>query len=161
MRFFTPLIKVFCIGSLSACASIVGSKSTPVTITSVPSGAKVEILDRDGMMRFTGQTPTTATLANGDGYFTKARYSVKLSKPGYDPSVTSLASSTNGWYWANVFWGLPGVVIGMLLIDPISGAMYEIDQESLSLALNPSRSPEARTPLATPSDGTESVSAPE
>jgi hypothetical protein len=128
-----------------------------VTITSVPSGANVEILDRDGMLRFTGQTPTTATLANADGYFTRARYSVKLSKSGYDPAATSLASSTNGWYWANVFWGLPGVVIGMLLIDPMSGAMYEIDQGTLSLALNPSRSPETRTPAAPVSDATEPI----
>ena len=73
------------------------------------------------------------------------------------PRVTSLASSTNGWYWANVFWGLPGVVIGMLLIDPMSGAMYEIDQGTLSLALSPSRSPGTRTPAAPVSDATEPV----
>ena len=61
MKFIIVIAFISYLGSFSACASIVGSKTTPVTITSVPSGATVEILDRDGMMRFTGQARGVGT----------------------------------------------------------------------------------------------------
>ncbi len=132
MGLIKATLSVLLFSQLAACASIVSHKSTPVTFNSSPPGAKIEVTDRNGVQRFVGQTPATTVLDNGDGYFTKARYSVKLTKEGYEPQISSITPSMNGWYWGNIIFG---GLIGMLIVDPITGAMYEIDQPALNLVM--------------------------
>ena len=117
----------------TGCATIVSDKAYPVTFISEPPGAKVEVKDQNGVTKFMGVTPATATLDAGNGYFTRARYTVTTSKDGYTPSVQQVSSSLNGWYWGNI---LVGGLIGMLIVDPISGAMYEIDNPSLTFNMS-------------------------
>ena len=117
----------------SGCATIVSDKSYPVTFISEPAGAKVEVKDQKGVTRFSGVTPTTATLDAGNGYFTRARYTVTSSKEGYTPATQQISSSLDGWYWGNI---LVGGLIGMLIVDPISGAMFEIDTPSVTLTMS-------------------------
>ena len=47
--------------------------------------------------------------------------------------MQQVSSSLNGWYWGNI---LVGGLIGMLIVDPISGAMYEIDNPSLTFNMS-------------------------
>lgn len=76
--------------STSACATIVSDSSYPVVLNSEPTGAKIEITDKRGMTRFAGTTPATAQLDSGDGYFTKARYTVTMKK-----AIAALLSVTD------------------------------------------------------------------
>lgn len=126
---------VFC-----SCATIVGHTKSSIALDSSPLGAKVEVLDRRGQTKFVGVTPTTASLPNGDGYFTKARYTVKMSKDGFEPSISQMTPDLNGWYFGNILFGSLGL-IGFLIVDPISGAMFEFDTGSIhsNLAASPNQ----------------------
>ena len=127
----------------TGCATILGDRSYPVTITSEPPGAKVEAKDQKGVSRFTGVTPTTAILDSGVGYFTRARYTVTTTKEGYSSAQQQLSSSVSGWYWGNILFG---GLIGMLIVDPATGAMYEIDNSSVNLSMARSFEPSFTTP---------------
>ena len=113
------------ITALPGCASIFSEDTYPVSITSAPSSASIEIKNEDGKTVYTGNTPATIKLKAGAGYFDGERYQVTFRKDGYQPSTYTLNSGIDGWYWGNL---LIGGVLGMLIIDPATGAMYTLPQ---------------------------------
>ena len=113
--------------SFSSCATIFGHGQYPVVINSVPSNAKVTITDRKGQVVFMGATPASVSLKSSAGYMSRAQYAVKVQAPGYADQVYPLNARLNGWYFGNLFLG---GLIGMLIIDPASGAMYKMDSPS-------------------------------
>ena len=117
---------------LSSCASIVSKSSYPITINSAPSEAKIVIKDKKGIQIFAGQTPATIKLKAGSGFFGKARYQVTFNKNGYDTKTVPVEFKLDGWYFGNL---LLGGVLGMLIIDPATGAMYKLDTEFLNETL--------------------------
>lgn len=127
------LIICFLACVLTGCASIVSDKNYPVTLSTDPSGAKVEIFDESGNTKFTGVTPTTATLRAGDAYFDSIDYRVRFTKAGYSPAERVIESSIDGWYWGNIIFG---GLIGLLIVDPLTGAMFEIDESYISTTLS-------------------------
>ena len=112
------------------CATIVSKTSYPVSITTNPRGAQLSITDKKGKEIFRGMTPATIKLKAGAGYFSRAEYQVKLSSPGYQENIIPITFKLNGWYFGNI---LLGGLIGMLIIDPASGAMWRIDKESTEI----------------------------
>ena len=77
---------------------------------------------------FSGPSPATMTLSASDGYFKKAEYQVTVNAPGVEPQVRTVNFKLDGWYIGNlVFGGL----IGFLVVDPLSGAMYKIDEPGM------------------------------
>jgi hypothetical protein len=124
-----------CMAMLSTgCASIVSKGKYPVSIITEPAAAKIEIKDQHGVVRFAGTSPATAILDAGNGYFTRARYTVTASKDGYNPATMPLQNSIDGWYWGNI---LVGGLVGLLLVDPITGAMFELDTPVANMSLAP------------------------
>ena len=108
---------------LSSCASIVSKSSYPVSIRTNPAGANVSITDKKGKEVYKGQSPAVVTLKSGAGFFAKAEYQVKLSSPTFADKVIPVNYKLNGWYFGNLLFG---GVIGMLIIDPATGAMWRI-----------------------------------
>lgn len=106
---------------LQGCASILSNSAYPVLIDSNPAGAGFVIKNRNGIEVAHGQTPATITLDSGAGYFKKADYTVQFSKPGFQSQTYLLKSYINGWYWGNVL-----NPIGMVLVDPATGAMWRL-----------------------------------
>jgi hypothetical protein len=118
----------------SSCASIVSKSNYPIVINSHPSESSILISNSKGMEIFRGHTPATVVLKSSEGFFEKASYQVKFSKPGYEDKVVPLTCKVNGWYWGNlVFGGL----IGFLIVDPATGAMFKLDREFLNETLTP------------------------
>jgi len=118
--FSAILLIVIC----SGCASIVSKSNWPLTVISTPSGAKVEITNIDGELAYSGTTPATMKLKSGAGYFSKQSYKVKLTMDGFGEKIIPVECKLNGWYIGNlVFGGL----IGFLIVDPLTGAMYQLD----------------------------------
>ncbi|WP_375738286.1 hypothetical protein [Pseudomonas boanensis] len=107
----------------TGCASIFSEETYPVQVTSAPSGASIEIRDEDDNVVYNGTTPATVKLASSAGYFDGEMYTVKFSKPGYADEQFVVNSGIDGWYWGNL---LIGGVLGMLIIDPATGAMYDL-----------------------------------
>jgi hypothetical protein len=126
MTIIKTVKKVTLLGSLlmfSGCASIVSDSSYPVAIQSTPDFANFTITNKSGVTVHTGVTPTIVTLKAGAGYFKSESYSIKVSKEGYADKTFVLSSTMDGWYWGNI---LIGGLIGMLIVDPITGAMYKL-----------------------------------
>ena len=111
----------------SSCATIFGHSSYPVSINSNPSGAIVNITNKKNKEIFKGQTPVTVTLKSSAGFFSKAEYQVKISSTGYTEQVIPVSFTLNGWYFGNI---LIGGLVGMLIIDPATGAMWRLESPS-------------------------------
>ncbi|TDN39745.1 hypothetical protein E4631_09295 [Hymenobacter sp. UV11] len=121
---------------LSSCASIVSHSSWPVAIASSPIGATVSIVNSHGQEVFTGVTPINTSLKSGAGFFAGEHYTVNFSMPGYDTKTAALGTSVNGWYFGNILFG---GIIGLLIVDPATGAMYRLDQQAMQATLTQSR----------------------
>ncbi|MEA3250589.1 MAG: hypothetical protein U9Q35_03265 [Pseudomonadota bacterium] len=123
--------------ALSGCATIVGDRDETVTLNSSPSDAHIVITDERGNEVISDTTPTTAQLKKADGsYFGGKTYTVEISKDGYDSRTLTINSTPNGWYIAGniVFGGL----IGWLVVDPLTGAMYNLSPSEINASLNES-----------------------
>ena len=107
----------------AGCASIVSDSDYPVQVSSVPWKTEFEIYDQNNILVHSGYTPSTVKLKAGDGYFDGQRYTIKFRKTGYQDQTTQINTSLDGWYWGNI---LLGGLIGMLLVDPLTGAMYKL-----------------------------------
>ncbi len=119
---------------LSGCASIIKGGSQDISISSSPSGATFQVKDNKSQLSaINGTTPGTVTLKKGTGYFSSASYTVTVSKEGYHPHVVTLSGSVNGWYLGGnlIFGGL----IGYLVVDPLTGAMWTLSPDNVQAGL--------------------------
>ncbi|HIC09905.1 MAG TPA: hypothetical protein EYO61_00920 [Campylobacterales bacterium] len=119
------------------CATIMGNDTQLIGIKSNPNQANITITDEKGSIVFSGLTPTTVTLAKSDGtYFGGKVYQVQISKPGFETQNIKIEASANGWY---IFGNLVfGGLLGWLIIDPLSGKMYNLSPEDIGTTLNKS-----------------------
>lgn len=113
------------------CASIVHSGNRSISINTEPPGATASIRKSGGGLNdvvVVQQTPCTVSLDPKKGYFKGQSYTLRLEMPGYQATEVELTSKMSGWYWGNlVFGGL----IGMLAVDPATGAMWNIEPEKV------------------------------
>src|SRR4051794_26213226 len=128
---------------LSGCASIVSKSSSPVYIRTNPAGATVSITNKNGKEVFSGKCPTSVTLSTGAGFFSKAAYQVKLSSPGFSDKIVPVNYKLNGWYFGNILFG---GAIGMLIIDPATGAMWKIQDPLVDETLDKATASQAVKP---------------
>lgn len=125
-RFLMALSQLVGTTSLFAatgCATIVGKSEYPVVFDTEPSGARIVVTDRDGHLMYKGESPVTLTLSSSAGYFRAASYDVKASKDGFEPGTGLLTANVDPYYFCNIFFG---GLIGMLIVDPATGAMYRL-----------------------------------
>ncbi|MDR2891384.1 MAG: hypothetical protein LBV18_07330 [Alistipes sp.] len=127
LRFLAILVAAAALST--SCASIVSRNSYPVYFESQPEGARVMIENRDGYVVFEGQTPVTVYLDSSAGYMRRAIYRVTYRHLDREPMTTYIDAQVNGWYFGNLLFG-PYAWIGMLMIDPLSGAMYRIPERA-------------------------------
>lgn len=132
MRSKISIIFLAVIILFSSCASIVSKSLYPITIDSTPANAKISITDKKGKEIYLGNTPATVKLKAGAGFFTKAEYQVKFSSAGYEDKIVPVVFKLDGWYFGNI---LIGGFLGMLIIDPATGAMWKLDTKSLNETL--------------------------
>ncbi len=135
MNFKIKFIAIASVLIMTSCASIVSSSSWPISINSSPSEAKISIKDKKGIEIYSGNTPATLKLKSGAGFFSKARYQVTFEKTGYDKKVVPVEFKLNGWYFGNIIFGGP---LGLLIIDPATGAMFKLETEFLNETLTKS-----------------------
>lgn len=120
---------------LSSCASIVSSSTYPLSINTTPGNANVVVTNTYGKQIYMGKTPATVRLRASNGFFERAEYQVKLSSPGYVDKVIPVTFKLDGWYFGNILFG---GLIGMLIVDPATGAMWKIDSKYMNETLSPS-----------------------
>jgi hypothetical protein len=76
-------------------------------------------------------------LKSGSAFFSKESYSVVFKKDGYEPKKVNVECKLNGWYFGNI---LIGGLIGMLIVDPATGAMYKLEGEGITETLSAQKS---------------------
>ena len=119
----------------TSCASIVSKSNYPLSIESTPSQANIIIKNKKGLEIYKGTTPTTVDLEAGSGFFSKASYTIEFKKDGYDDKTVPVEFKLDGWYFGNILFG---GVIGLLIVDPATGAMYKLDTEFINETLTQS-----------------------
>ena len=139
-KIFLPLLAALC-AFLSGCASIVEGGAKTVQISSEPPGAKLSIYDSKQKLIATQTTPTFITLRREQGYFSAANYRMVCEMPGYTSSEMQFKSTLNPWYLGNIVFG---GLIGILIVDPATGAMWSFPSKELNFTLGSlGTSPEA------------------
>ncbi len=125
------ILKLFSIGAIAttfSCASILSKSEYPITVSSNPEHVKFDI-ERipDGMKIFKGETPTTVVLNASKGYFQKAQYRVNFyDNKGVLIKSVPLEANLDPWYVGNIVFG---GLIGLLVVDPLTGAMWKLPEE--------------------------------
>ncbi len=136
-------VAVLTVTFLASCASIVSKSEYPVSISSKPEGADISVTNRAKENVFVGKTPTTVVLKAGASFFKGEDYTVTFKKEGYTPHTAQIRRGVDGWYIAgNLFFG---GLIGWLIVDPGTGAMWTL--ENLHIEMNPQSSSSIRNEL--------------
>ena len=129
MKNHTAFLLVVAAVVLAGCASIVSKSEYPVAITSNPIGADFVVKRDNGVPVASGVTPATIVLPASEGYFQPAKYTIEYKRKGVMQSVP-LTAKIDGWYFGNLLFG--GVIIGMLIVDPATGAMWRLNDTAVA-----------------------------
>lgn len=113
-------------GILTGCATIVSLGDYPVSFVSIPPGAQATISDGRAALVHQQETPFELELDAHAGFFDPAEYTVRFEKACYEPVEVRFGATLDEWYFGNIFFG---GVIGMLIVDPATGAMWKIDED--------------------------------
>jgi hypothetical protein len=124
--------------SMSGCASIMSGSRKNITINSNPPGAHVSVADKNGAEVASLTTPCVANLKRGAGYFSGASYVAKIEKPGYQSQEVKIQATANPWTLGNIVFG---GVIGLLIVDPVTGGMFMLTPAEIEAQLQPVKKP--------------------
>lgn len=120
--------------SMTGCASIFSGGSKKVTFNSNPPGAQVRVVNEKGQQVAALVTPGVARLDRGAGFFSGANYVANIEKSGYQPQKVSINPTLNGWYIGNLVFG---GIIGLFIVDPATGAMFNLSPAEVNSQLVP------------------------
>ena len=120
---------------LVSCATIVRNKAQTVSILPNVDDVDIVVKNKKGINVFKGKAPIVLPLsAANTGYFNGEKYTIFATKKGYKSTEIKLNSKVSAWYvLGNFFFG---GLIGWLIIDPITGDMFYLDEE-VKIALEP------------------------
>ncbi|SOD42032.1 hypothetical protein [Nitrosovibrio sp. Nv4] len=138
MKMWKAIPVLFASTVLAGCATIMGNSAhETLNVRSAPDQATIVILDESGTKIFEGKTPTSLPLEKKKGYFSGKKYSVNIKKEGFAEQNITVDTKVNGWYVAGnlVFGG----VIGWLIVDPATGAMWKLDTNEIDVTLQAPR----------------------
>lgn len=115
--------------ALSGCATVITGPKQPVNINSIPPNAIFTITNEQGTIVQTGTTPEMVVLNSGKPYFNSESYVVNYKK-GDMVGKSVIDTTINKWYFGNI---LLGGFVGMLIIDPLTGAMWDLPETSSAI----------------------------
>jgi hypothetical protein len=105
----------------TSCATIISGSKQNVKFDSNPSTATIFIDEVE-----VGKTPFEIKLTR------RSEHSVMIKLEGHQTYETKLTKKFNGWYIGNLLFG---GLIG-LIIDPITGAMYNLTPDQVNAQMN-------------------------
>ena len=123
--------------SLSGCASIMGNgKQSRVIIQSNPENAKVKITNSNNRLVYEGVTPAYVSLKKSAGFFSGENYTINFYKKGCSSYMADDGMKVNGWSWYVEGNLIVGGLIGWFIVDPLTGAMWNINHKHIFANLN-------------------------
>jgi hypothetical protein len=137
------MLKQLCISTvlgacaaLSGCATIVHNGPRQISVASTPPGAKVSIYDRSNNLVQVSSTPFLATLPTKFAYFKGQDYRLVFELPAHASVEVHLESKVSGWYFGNLLFG---GLLGMVIVDPSTGAMFNLTPDKINQTLTASQ----------------------
>lgn len=104
--------------------NILGSNQA-VNSTCIPMHSKISVLDTEGCLYYQGTTPTTIPTKKTDFPFSTEQYRIVFNAQDRKRGIWLSSSPDSGWYLRGNIIGAG--FIGMLIIDPLSGAMWTLE----------------------------------
>jgi hypothetical protein len=118
----------------SGCATVMNGKSQRIDVRTRPPKAAVSVYDSAGKLVGQGLSPCGFTLARGAGYFKAAAYELEISAEGFMTAKIKLRPKLSDWYmYGNI---LASSLFGWLIVDPITGGMWEFSPGSVDTNLD-------------------------
>ena len=117
---------------VSGCSSIVDGGKKSVKINSDPTGAKFTIYNAKGTVVDCETTPAKIKLTRSQGYFNGEEYKLVFEAPGFYTGEAFVKAKIDGWYFGNILFG---GLIGLLVVDPLTGSMYTLSPRELHYTL--------------------------
>jgi hypothetical protein len=102
-------------------------------------------VNKKGEEILTGKTPFTETLHASSGFFSSARYDLTANKEGHHEAKGTLSANVDPWYLGNILFG---GLLGILIVDPATGAMFRLDDQITINLQKTTDTPEAPAPEA-------------
>jgi len=130
----------------TSCATVFNRSTKNVAIHSDPEGMSYEVVSRKGVKVASGSTPATLRLPTHSSYFRGESYVFTFRQGSKIVGQKTLDSSISGWYWGKF---LLGGIIGMLVVDPLSGAMWTMPSELYMSGVHASTQPTGSLKLIT------------
>lgn len=127
MKFLKSIAIISSLGILlSSCATLAGNGSPKIlSIDSKPANAHIVVENvKSGAIIADDKTPVIVKLEKSNGYFSGAEYKISLTSPGHRPFSFNITPTVSGAYFGNLLFGGP---IGMLIVDPLTGAMWNLE----------------------------------
>lgn len=140
-KLFAFAISALSVPLIQGCATIVHGGPRNVPVASVPTGAAVTIYDRNGTEISRHTTPFVAKLSTKHKYFSGQSYKLVFEMEGYAKQEIQLQPKVSGWYFSNLLFG---GIIGMLIVDPLTGAMYNLSPNKIEQNLSPATAEQVR-----------------
>ena len=142
MRKMTLYFVVMTIGFCSSCASLRSTNVYSISIESEPAGAEVIIRDKKDVKVGQFISPDSIKVDAGRGFFVRERYSIDFVLDGYEEQTVLLPMKMDKWYLSNILFVN---LLGLFIIDPITGAMWEPAFNQVLIKLEPvSQNPKAQ-----------------
>ena len=110
-----------------------------MAITTSPPGARISVADENGKIVWEGTSPAEALLKLGNGYFDGQTFTVTARLAGYENAVVELDTDLCMWYLIGNF-GFGGL-IGYLIVDPLTGSMWDLQDTMPVIQLTPQAEP--------------------
>jgi len=120
--------------TLQSCATSRSTNTYTIHLQSEPAGASMVVSDRTHQIIHTTQSPDSIVVKSGAGYFKRSKYTVTANTPGYLPSTEKIEFEVDKKYYLNFFTSF-FMPVAFLIIDPITGAMWQPKEEQLFLKL--------------------------
>lgn len=136
------IISALTMTGTSGCASLVHSGPREISIASEPPGAKVSIYTIKDVLVTSQTTPFVANLSPRRHFFRGQTYRVVFEKDGFEAAEVQLTPKVSAWYLGNL---LVGGVPGLFIVDPATGAMFNLVPKEVMQTLTPVPSVEPAT----------------
>jgi hypothetical protein len=163
MKQLVKLVIILSAVLIGGCATVVDEPDQNIAIMSTPAEATFVISNQWGEEVHRGMTPSIVNLAKSSGYFEGNNYTIEISKAGYVPERVRIASDPSLTYYVG---NIATFLVGWFIVDPLTGAMWELNPNMLDIALRSEQataapgSPPAPAPGPPPASALESPPAP-
>jgi len=117
------------------CASVINSSTQVIKVNSDTHKAEIIIYNNSGKLVYRGYTPAKIQLYRSTGFFKSAEYLVIIHKKGNKSKIITLKGTLATSYVLGNILLFPVLYIGfagMIIIDPLSGAMWNLNPDAIN-----------------------------